>query len=147
MSFRDFTKRLQSGQCVACSHYGKDCHCHRGPKKAAQRYLAKLQNEADEAAEKLEKAKAHYGVKLGLRVFQFSLKGWEIDTGNDHLVKWVKAPSKAAVNKFIAASKLKVESGIDDDLPSHYDLDDGVDVVIDANGEVVRGEIGDITPG
>lgn len=82
-----------------------------------------------------------------MKVFQLTLCGWDGSTSvQDHLVKWVKSPSREALDKFIAQNNLSVEGHIDDDLDPAYTLASGVDVLIDENGHVSEGNIGRITP-
>lgn len=81
-------------------------------------------------------------------VFQFSLAGWFDPKRADYpyeddLVKWVKAPSREALDAFIRRKHLLIdEGGIQDDLPKRYELKDGVDCILDEDGKIVEGDIG-----
>lgn len=84
-----------------------------------------------------------------MKTYQFSLFGWEGGAdGQDHLVKWVNAPSREALDLFIKKAALKVEygdKGVDIIGPRrgrHYDIDDGVDCYIDSAGNVTVGQLG-----
>ena len=89
----------------------------------------------------------HPGI-TGVKTFQFSIEGFVGgDCGDDYLVKWVNAPSRAAFDLWLQRQSLKIENGsngVDDIGP--YTFDDGVDLVLDENGNEIEGKIGDTSP-
>lgn len=82
-------------------------------------------------------------------VYQITLEGFESNGTQDHLVKWIKAPSPEAVDRFVERFELKRVAG---DLnyrmgeDEQYDIEDGVDVVITEDAFVLRGNIGSTQP-
>ena len=80
----------------------------------------------------------------GLTTYQFHLIGWEGNTSkNDNLVKWINSPSPQALELFVERYNLPIGSAIDSIGP--FDIVDGVDAIIDENGEIIEGDIGDTT--
>lgn len=75
----------------------------------------------------------------GLITFQFSLKGYDSHTdGTDWMVKWINAPTREALCRFIHTRQLALDdSGVD---IGPFDVYEGVDLVLDEIGEVVIGD-------
>jgi hypothetical protein len=88
------------------------------------------------------------GPPAPLKTFQFSIEGFVGgDCGDGHLVKWINAPTREAFYAWLQRQSFKIEngsSGIDDIGP--YTFDDGVDLVLDENGNEIEGKIGNTTP-
>lgn len=76
----------------------------------------------------------------GLRVFEVTLKGYDPDEDDTaHLVKWVRAPDRKSLDRYLEHHGLTVvvESIRDftDPVTIKYTQEDGVDVVLNARGE------------
>ncbi|MFI5379022.1 MAG: hypothetical protein ACHRHE_06990 [Tepidisphaerales bacterium] len=81
-----------------------------------------------------------------MKTFQFSIVGWEGGGGGqDHLVKWINAPTRKALDAWLGRQVFKIDNegdGVDEIGP--FTVKDGVDLVLDEQGDVVQGAIGDI---
>ena len=82
-----------------------------------------------------------------MRCFDVTLNGFDGESDEtDHLVKWVSAPSYAALQKFITRSNLEgsVLTMHDmGDLRSKYGPEDGVDVIVGDDGRIEWPTFGD----
>lgn len=86
--------------------------------------------------------------------FQISLAGYDPNHGDqDHLTKWITAPSRAALERFISKHKLTLDGGPvsvingSDVVDGHgkyraVTLAEGADCVIDDVGKIVEGVLG-----
>lgn len=71
-------------------------------------------------------------------IFDVTRKGFDIETSaTDHLVKWVKAPSREVLDKWL--SDIGVTEHIDEPYEIYHGADigfeDGVDVILTVNPE------------
>lgn len=99
-----------------------------------------------------------------MHTYQFSLRGWDGGTSDqDHLVKWVQAPSRDVVLKFIKDNDLDLEDnnpdgeptciddgipdpGPDEEDPRGFAIRRGVDCILDWDGSIIQGDIGRTNP-
>lgn len=82
-----------------------------------------------------------------MRLFSVALKGWSANGEQDHLIKWIKAPSRAAVEKFLKTNNLVMQEdeAIDDLTKCDHvikTLADGLDVILNEEGEITVGTLG-----
>ncbi len=68
--------------------------------------------------------------------FLLTLAGYDGGTDTtDHLIKWVKAPSRAALDAYIAAMGYTLQGQPEIILPeADLSFEDGVDVILDEKG-------------
>ena len=80
-------------------------------------------------------------------VYEIALPGWMAFENEraDDLVKWIKAPNLFAAQRFIRSSGLTPLYGLERLDPTFFDHighRHGVDVVLDAEGEIISGVLG-----
>lgn len=81
--------------------------------------------------------------------YEFTLAGWSgSNSNNDHLVKWINAPSIDAIQRLILRTGLILNGGIANgvDIIGPYGIGEGVDAVIDKDGNIIEGELGNTRP-
>lgn len=77
-------------------------------------------------------------------VYEITLYGFDDNGTQDHLVKWIKAPDREAVERFVLLYGLLRDSRDQTKcIGNKYGIDDGVDVIIDVTGHVSQGDIGE----
>lgn len=76
-----------------------------------------------------------------LQYFEMMLNGYYGNTDDtDGLVKWVAAPSQRAIRLFIQKNDLQdiVQNGPHDMNEHHLSFDEGLDLIINERGDVIR---------
>ena len=76
-----------------------------------------------------------------MKTFQLTLPGYESDGDTtEHLVRWVQAHHRQAVDKFVGYALAGLPPGLEvEELPNPnvVSYDDGIDVILDASGRVI----------
>jgi hypothetical protein len=74
-------------------------------------------------------------------IFEVTLPGFDGDTdATDHLIKWISAPNIIAVHGYLSSVGIGILDCTLEEaaLPEDIGTDDGVDLVLDDEGNVLR---------